>query len=138
MKNILMTTLVVLATSFTFAGIPPEKIKIAFEKKFPNANKIKWGKEGKTEWEAEFKMNEISCSANFAIDGSWLETETEIKVSELPEVVSKAILSKYPTAKITSADKIESAKKPTVYEADLKIGRKEKEVLVHSDGTFSK
>ncbi len=43
----------------------PAAVKTAFGKKFPTAKKVDWGKEGKTQWEAEFELNEKDISANF-------------------------------------------------------------------------
>lgn len=76
-------------------------------------------------------------SANFSNDGVWLETETEIKIADLPVAVSAAIKTKYASWAITSASKIEAAK-GTQFEADIKKGKEKKEILLNADGTFIK
>ena len=119
---------------YSLATTPTVAVQKAFEKKFPNSTKLKWRKENPTEWEAEFTINKENISANFAIDGTWLETEREIKVAELPEAVRDAIQKQYPGWKITEADKTETAKTGTIYEADLKKGKEKNEVAYLENG----
>ena len=66
----------------------PKAVIDALATKFPGATNVKWGKESAKEYEAEFNINDKSVSANFGIDGSWVETETVIKVSDLPVAVT--------------------------------------------------
>jgi len=121
--------------SFTFAGIPPEAVKKAFDHKFPGSVNVKWGKESAKEWEAEFILNGSNISANFTIDGKWLETETSIKVTDVPKAITDAIKSKFPDWTITTADKTETAGKGTIYEIIIKKGKDKKEVAFREDGT---
>ena len=138
MKKITLLLSILFVTLFSFAGNPPEAIQKAFKAKFPDAANVKWGKENKTEWEAEFTVNGTKTSANFSIDGTWVETETQIKTSELPKAVAAAINKQYPDWITTEADKIENVKKGTFYEADIRSGNKKKEVVLKEDGTFIK
>ena len=55
-------------------------------------------------------------SANFSAEGKWLETETEIKVTDLPASVQTALAGK----KVKEAAKILRADGSTVYEAEVK------------------
>ena len=128
MKKIISMLSIVAITSCSFAGTPPEAVTKAFQQKFPTVTNVRWGKENATEWEAEFKMNETKMSANFLTDGSWVETEGEIPVAQIPQIVVAAIKKEYPTWEIKGGDKIETAKKGILYEADLKSGMRKKEV----------
>ena len=136
MKRIaLMFMAVAMFCSCSFAMIPPKAVKDAFNKKFPAATKITWGKEAAKEWEAEFTFEGSKISANFYEDGTWLETEKEIKATSLPTAVANAIKTTYPGWKIAEADKTETSKHGTIYEADLKKGTSKKAVAYKEDGT---
>lgn len=135
MKKILMIMALAFMGTSLFAGTPPKAVKDAFAKKFPTATKVTWGKEDVKEWEAEFTYEGSKISANFAQDGSWLETETQIKVAALPTKVAEAIAKQFPGWKIVEADKTETSKNGLIYEADVKKGANKKGVAYKEDGT---
>jgi len=132
----LMFMAIAIFSSCSYAMNPPKVVKDAFDKKFPTATKISWGKESLKEWEADFSLNGIKISAVFFEDGKWLETEQMIKKEELPTAVALALKAKYADWTITEADKTESAKLGSIYEADLKKGSKKQSVALKADGTF--
>lgn len=137
MKKIIFVAMVLVcafATSFAQSKTPTVIIK-AFNQKYPNAKKISWGKENATEWEAEFTLDGSKLSANFTVNGAWVETERKIPVSQFPKPVADAIQKQYPNWKITEADKTETAKHGTIYEADIKSGTKKKALAFKEDGT---
>jgi hypothetical protein len=111
----------------------PEAVLKAFNAKFPGATDISWSKENSREYEAEFKLGSTAISANFGLDGSWKETETTIKATELPTPVVNAIKTKYPTGVITLAEKVEKPGK-TYYETVVKSNGKKKEVEISAEG----
>ena len=137
-KIVLMFMAVAIFCSCSFSLTPPKAVKDAFDKKFPAATKIAWGKEAAKEWEAEFTFEGDKISANFYEDGTWLETEKEIKATSLPAAVTTAIKTNYPGWTISEADKTETSKHGTIYEADLKKGMSKKSVAYKEDGTFVK
>jgi hypothetical protein len=116
----------------------PNAVAAAFSKQFPNSTNVKWGKENAKEYEANFKLNGINMSANYDLNGNLKETETEIAITDLPLAVSQSIKTKYPAAVISGADKIEKAGGKIIYEADIKINGKKKEVELYEDGKFVK
>lgn len=95
---------------------PPQVVVTTFNQKFPGAADVDWDKEKNGEWEAGFKLNGIEMSANFAAAGQWLETETEIAVSDLPQPVQAALKGK----KIKEAARIQKSDGSTVYEAEVR------------------
>lgn len=101
--------------SATAQKTPPTAVVAAFNKKFKDVKEVEWGKEKNGEWEAEFKNKGVEMSANFSADGKWLETETEIKVAELPVAVQAALKGK----KVGEAAKIVRADGTTFYEAEV-------------------
>lgn len=115
----------------------PTAVKAAFAKKFPGAT-AEWGKENSKEYEAEFKLNGKSMSANFLTDGSWVETEAEISQTDVPAAVKTAVEKKYPGAVISKVYKIDNAKGELTYEVEIKTGGKKKELVLKSDGTIIK
>lgn len=135
MKKVMMILAIVMINSCAFASTPPKAVSDAFMKKFPAATKVSWGKEGPKEWEAEFTLNGEKISANFGLDGSWVETELEIKAVNLPKAVAASIKMQHSDWKIAEADKTETAKHGTIYEVDLKKGLKTKSLAFKADGS---
>jgi uncharacterized membrane protein YkoI len=118
MKKILF--LLMLASGYCLTAFaqktPPQAVVAAFNQKFPGVAKADWDKEKNGAWEAEFEQNDVDMSANFSADGKWLETETEIKLTELPASVQAALAGK----KVKEAARIQRADGSTVYEAEVK------------------
>ena len=123
---------------YAFAVDVPKVVADAFAKKFPAATNIKWGKENAKEYEAEFKLNGKSASANFLTDGSWVETEMQVDVSEAPAAVTAAVQQKHPGTSIIRLYKIDNSKGDLTYEAEIKTGNKKQEMILKADGTIIK
>ena len=138
MKKLVMLLSIVLMCSCVFAGTPPDAVKKAFAKKFPTATKVSWGKEGPKEWEADFTYEGNTISANFFQDGTWLETEKQIKAINLPKAVLAAVKSNYMDWKIVEADLTQTAKNGTIYEVDLRKGMKSKSLAFKENGSSVK
>jgi Putative beta-lactamase-inhibitor-like, PepSY-like len=141
MKQFLLiacSTLAILATCRSQKVNVPAAVTKAFNDKYPNATNVKWGKESAKEYESEFKLNGTNVSANFGSDGSWLETETTLKVSDLPAAVSDAIKKNYPGAVITNAEKLEEPGNKLLYETVIKVNGKKKTLELNADGTTAK
>jgi uncharacterized membrane protein YkoI len=115
----------------------PQAVKTAFNQKFSNATKVKWENEDENEWEAEFKMSGKEYSANFDSKGKWLETEYEIKKSEIPEAVQKTIKSEFREYEMEEAEVAENAD-GIFYEVKFEMDEKDMEVVFKADGTVVK
>lgn len=132
LKSFLITFTIPLSV---FASTPPAKVVEAMKQKFPNVKTMHWGKETKTEWEAEFTKDGVEMSALFNSDGIWVETETKIPTIYLPKEIVAVIQTNYQGKTLVGVDRIETNKNETLYEAELKSGIKIKEVVFNSDGT---
>ncbi|NOX86420.1 MAG: hypothetical protein GXO86_10745 [Chlorobi bacterium] len=115
----------------------PEKIKAAFNQKFPGAKEVDWDMEKNNVWEAEFEMNEKEMSATFDQNGKWLETETEIEEDELPAAVKETLNSQFKDYEVDEAEYVESPE-TSGYEIELEGNKKEFEVLIGKDGKVLK
>lgn len=133
---IIVLALVVAGSSANCQSVKiPEAVKTAFNAKYPDATNVKWGKENAKEYEAEFKLNNNSVSANFGPDGSWVETESVIPAAALPPAVMATVKAKYPGAPITLAEKTEQPGNKVLYEVTVKVNGKKKSMEVNPDGT---
>lgn len=118
-------------------SVAPDAATKAFSVKFPNAKNVKWDKENENEWEAEFKMAGVEYSANFTSDGTWKETEHEIKKSEVPANVMAVITTEYPGYKIEEME-ISETSAGSVYEFEIEKGETEWEIAIDSSGKVTK
>ena len=95
----------------------PAEVKVAFIK-LHGSTKVSWEME-KLDYEADFTLNGKEASEVYSTTGLLLESEVEIKVSELPD----AIRVKLKGIKITEAAKITRASGGVSYEA--RVGGKD-------------
>ena len=140
MKKIILVAVAVIcayATSFATSKTPIAAI-VAFNKKFPNATNVKWGKENAHNYEAAFKLNGITYSANFSDSGEWLETESPITFNQLPEKVQQAFNLVHKGAKVKAAAQIETSKQGTIYEVEITKGIKTVEFFYNANGAETK
>ena len=115
----------------------PAKVKAAFNQKFPDAKKVKWDKENANEWEAEFKMNGKEYSANFTSNGTWKETEYEIKKSDIPAAVKQTLDNDFAGFDIEEAE-ISVTPGGKVFEFALEKDEVDMEVAISSNGKLLK
>ncbi len=137
MKKITMIAVIV-SLAFTAAAQKlkqndvPAAVKQSFAKLFPGAA-AKWEKEdGK--YEAEFKQGGNEMSAVFESAGTFVESETEIKVSELPSAVAAYVKEHYKNKSIKEGAKITKADGTVNYEAE--VGGKD--IIFDANGKFIK
>src|SRR5262249_27497698 len=71
----------------------------------------------------------------YMADGSIIEIEEDLAVSDLPDAVKAAIQKNYPLDKINKAERITQGSKE-VYELHLLAGKTTHEVVVASDGVI--
>jgi hypothetical protein len=96
----------------------PANIKAVFEKAFPHASKVKWVKED-DDYEVSFMQNENEMSLVYDSKGALKETETVVKVSELPSAITAYVKQHYKGASIHEAAKILLRGGEINYEAEV-------------------
>lgn len=96
----------------------PAAVKTAFSKQYPNTKAEKWEKEG-ANYEVEFHVNKTETSAVFDAAGTFIASEVEISVSDLPKAVSDYVTKNMPGKKIKEASKITTAAGKVSYEAEV-------------------
>ena len=140
MKKIIFVAMAVIcayATSFAAEKTPAAAIA-AFNKKFPEATNVKWDREDDHNYEAGFKLKGVTYSANFSDTGEWLETESPTTFTQLPEKVQQAFNLAHKGAKVKAVAQIETSKKGTIYEVEIKKGMKTVEFYYNQDGSEAK
>lgn len=143
MKTLNVLTILAIAIAFTscaqnkYEKNAPQSVISSFASKFPKAKKIEWSKENESEWEAEFKMNNNEYSANFSNSGEWLETEYEIKTSDIPSNIKNILDDNFEDYDIESAEISETAQGNS-YEFEIDIGEQEYEVTIDHKGNLIK
>lgn len=116
----------------------PTVTENAFKKMFPTASNVKWDKESKTEYEAEFLVDGKKHAANFSSTGEWLETEKAIETSAAPKVVVDAVTVAWPAATIKQIFDIVTKANKHYYEVEYLIKGKTKEAKIAVDGKLMK
>jgi Putative beta-lactamase-inhibitor-like, PepSY-like len=112
----------------------PAKVLDAVKAKWPKA-KIEEAEvddeDGKTVYEFELEeedgKNEREWSATFSADGKFIESEEEVKLSDVPKATLDALLKKYPLAKKPKVEKVtqgEGATPKVFYELRFTIEAK--------------
>ncbi len=95
----------------------PAAVKNSFAKAYPNQS-VKWEKE-KDKYEAAFKQNGADISVLYTDAGVMTESETDIKITELPAPALAYIKANMPGKRITEAAKISTVAGVVTYEAEI-------------------
>lgn len=112
----------------------PQDVQAAFKKLYPNVTEVKWDKEGSNQFEAEFTLKGVKTSVVFDEKGELEETETAIKMDELPSTVAPYMAKNYEGYEITEAAKIVDDEGNVNYEAEISQGKVKKDLLFDKDG----
>jgi hypothetical protein len=112
----------------------PAAAKSGFAAKFPTAQKVKWSVEKPGEFEAEFTLNGVETSALVDAKGILLETEAEIKESELPQAVKATIAKDFAGYKLDEIEKATDAKGVTSFEMEAAKGKEKLEISFDASG----
>jgi len=112
---------------------PPAEVQQSFNDRFSGVTEVKWEVEEDGTWEAEFEFDGMEVSAEFSVEGEWLETETEI--SAIPDTIKIWIENEYPGWNIEKAELVELPDS-SYYEVDIEDRTDEAELLFNRDGIY--
>ena len=110
----------------------PASVKNTFEKKYP-VIRGNWDKED-ANYEVNFKQDGRSMSVLIDVNGTIVETETDIPVGNLPQPVKTYMQKHYTGLKIKEAAKIVKASGEINYEAEVN----KKDIVFDANGNFLK
>ena len=114
---------------------PSKTILKAFKNDFTEATEIQWEKDDDNTWEVEFFINEIEHSANYDLSGKLVETEIQIRLEEVPEIVMNIFKTKYSVHQIYKAY-LEKTDTALIYEFELSKKEDELDIEIDSNGNF--
>lgn len=96
----------------------PAPVKDAFKKQYPSAKVEEWEKEA-ANYEVEFHENKVETSVVYDSNGKFIESEVEIKESELPKGVADYIAKNLLGKKVKEAAKITDAAGKVNFEVEI-------------------
>jgi hypothetical protein len=136
MKRTMLMALIISATTVACgqkisADKVPALVKAAFAKQHPGTS-VKWEMEN-GKYEAGFKDKGTTTSVLYTADGTMTESETDIKIADLPKAVMDYVKAHY-KGKIKEGAKITTAAGVVTYEAEVDG----KDVIFDSTGKFIK
>ena len=132
MKKLLAGIIILIAINCRAQDVP-SAVKTAFIKSFPGVTVKKWDKEDGN-YEANFTNDGKNMSATFDEKGNWMETETDIKVSELPVAITDYVQANYKGATIKEAAIISNPQSKKQFEVEVKG----KDLIFDENGNFLK
>lgn len=113
----------------------PASVKSSLEKNYA-VKDADWDKEG-ANYEASFEQKGTEISVVFDGAGSILETEREIKKSELPTPILDVLKKDYSDFEVEEAARIE-AKGSITYEAEVEKGKMSLDLIFDANGKLLK
>ncbi len=111
-------SLVACAQKNTKKSSTPEAVKQAFATAHPDVKNARWEKED-ANYEVGFTVDKKEQSILYNAEGTVLETEVEISMTELPIVIQELIVKDYPKGRIKETAKITDAKGNVSYEVEM-------------------
>jgi hypothetical protein len=126
---------VALAQTITSDKVPA-LIKQAFRTKFPDVKNVEWKIKSK-KYEAEFVLKGVETAIKFDANGKWLETETQIPLSEVTKAVLNALGTKFKNYKIVETQTLQLFDDSRIiYEIHLENNKEIIKTLLYADGTI--
>lgn len=129
-------------TNMKTVVIPPEKVKFAFEKQYPDKTPV-WSEEyvgddnDEIRYEAKFNADaKTKALAVYDNSGVLKAVETQIPLSQLPQKAQAYLKKSYPTSKIREIAMVTDYKNKTTYEVGIEKEAKFYDVVFDKNGGF--
>lgn len=116
----------------------PSIVLNAFKTRFPQVSGAKWEKEGTSGFEASFKMNKESYSANFGMEGKWLETEKPMSMKSLPEAVLGTLQNEFKGFQVKEVESVETPDQGNFFEMEIAKSKETYELHISAEGKVLK
>lgn len=111
----------------------PQEVQKTFSDKYPSYKKVIWRKIDVL-YEAEVFLDKKVSFVTFEANGKWVETLTEIRLSELPAEVVAGIKKIFSSAILKAAALVEQAASGDLYIVQFRYKGKKGEVTMDSTG----
>ena len=109
----------------------PEKVKAEFQKLYPKVKDVKWVMEDGN-YLGIFTSDKKEMAVQINDKGELVQTETRLKISELPKTAQDYLTKNYPGVKFEKASEVMDETKAKRYEAISK----DKSVVFDAQGNF--
>jgi hypothetical protein len=116
----------------------PSPVKTKFQSLHPDIKTVSWTKHKKAGYEAEFKQNNNEFGVTIDSLGNLMETEMEMKISELTKEIHEYVAKNYPDYTITDAAQITFADGKPIFKVEITKGKESAELLFDSSYKFVK
>lgn len=111
----------------------PISVRTAFAKMYPNVKIYKWELDG-SNFEANFKEDEVQQSATYGPDGTYIRLEKLIAITAFPKGVTDYMTKNFPGKKIKETSEIIDVAGVITYEVEIK----EVDYIFDANGNFLK
>ena len=117
-------------------GQVPASVRATFKKLYPDTYVHEWELIKKTQlYEAEFISKGTKYEAYFTRDGQWVQTERDIKKTEIPqEILVSLAKTQYATWEIDDVEEHQSPEHKLSYEIEVEQGKQEMYLYFLPDG----
>ena len=115
----------------------PSVVRQAFQARFPAVKEAEWKLKSDRNYEVEFTLKEVEIAAKFDSAGKWLETESAIDASKVPQRVQDAIARKFDGYKAVETQIVErSNQQRQIYELHLENAQQIVKAQFDADGAI--
>ena len=112
----------------------PAAVLTAFSAKYPDEDDPDFRLDDRGNWEAHFKQDGEKWRADFAPDGTWVETEASIKYKDLPKIVQDAIEEEYDEDDVEEIELVQHPTKGVFYDVEFKYGGQKWDIEYDASG----